>query len=119
MNLDFSLILTCTIDPKDMPDLVRSNKETRLNDYKKSFNFWINNSYIKKIIFIENSSFDLTYFKNLAKNFKDKEIEIMSSNSNNTFDKISNYFEADYYTIYIGVVWKVNTNKNNFLLARE
>ena len=87
MNLDFSLILTCTIDPKDMPDLVRSNKETRLNDYKKSFNFWINNSYIKKIIFIENSSFDLTYFKNLAKNFKDKEIEIMSSNSNNTFDK--------------------------------
>ncbi len=36
MNLDFSLNLTCTIDPKDMPNLVRSNKETRLNDYKKS-----------------------------------------------------------------------------------
>jgi len=35
MNLDFSLNLTCTIDPKDMPNLVRNNKETRLNDYKK------------------------------------------------------------------------------------
>ena len=54
MNLDFSLILTCTIDPKDMPNLVRSNRETRLNDYKKSFNFWVNNNYIKKLILIEN-----------------------------------------------------------------
>ena len=87
MTLDFSLILTCTIEPEDMPNLVRSNSKIRLNDYKKAFNFWIENKYIKKIILIENSNYDLTYFKELAENFKDKEIEILSSNSNNTFDK--------------------------------
>ena len=87
MNLDFSLILTCTIDPKDMPNLVRSNRETRLNDYKKSFNFWVNNNYIKKLILIENSNSHLTYFNDVAKSISNKEIEIISSNSNNTYDK--------------------------------
>ena len=51
-NIDFCLILTCTINPTGMPNLVRNNPETRLEDYKKSFNFWIKNDYIKKIIFI-------------------------------------------------------------------
>ena len=87
MKLDFSLILTCTIEPKNMPDLVRSDPKTRLNDYKKAFNFWINNRHVKKIILIENSNYDLSYFKELAKKFNDKEIEIISSNSNNTFEK--------------------------------
>jgi len=35
-NFNFALILTCTIDPGNMPNLVRKNIETRLNDYKKS-----------------------------------------------------------------------------------
>ena len=52
MTLDFSLILTCTINPGDMPNLVRSDIEKRLEDYKKSFNFWSNNNYIKKLIII-------------------------------------------------------------------
>ena len=34
MSKDFSLILTCTIDPGDMPNLVRSNIDHRLEDYK-------------------------------------------------------------------------------------
>ena len=86
-NLDFSLILTCTIDPKGMPNLVRNNVEDRLNDYKKSFNFWISNKLLKKIIFIENSGYDISYFQNLANNIKNKKIEIISSNLNNTYDK--------------------------------
>ena len=36
-NFDFSLILTCSINPKNMPNLVRSDKDLRLSDYKKSF----------------------------------------------------------------------------------
>ena len=36
---------------------------------------------------IENSNYDLSYFKNASKNIADKEIEIISSNSNNTFNK--------------------------------
>ena len=86
-NFNFALILTCTIDPGNMPNLVRKNIETRLNDYKKSLNFWINNKSVNKIIFIENSGSDVSYFRNLAKSENNKEIEILSTNSNNSYDK--------------------------------
>ena len=86
-NFNFALILTCTIDPGNMPNLVRKNIETRLNDYKKSLNFWINNKDVNKIIFIENSGSDLSYFRNLVKSENNKEIEILSTNSNNSYDK--------------------------------
>ena len=87
MSKDFCLILTCTIDPGNMPNLVRSNINTRLEDYKKSFNFWIKNDFIKKLILIENSNYDLSYFKDISKNITNKKIEIISSNSNNSFKK--------------------------------
>ena len=50
-QLDFALILVCTIDPKDMPHLVRKDVQTRLDDYKKSFKFWIKMMVFKIIIF--------------------------------------------------------------------
>ena len=74
MSKDFSLILTCTIDPGDMPNLVRSNIDHRLEDYKKSFDFWIKNDFIKKLILIENSNYELSYFKNASKNMKNVDI---------------------------------------------
>ena len=86
-KIDFCLILTATIDPGDMPDLVRNDANTRFEDYKKSFNFWIKKESIKKIIFIENSNYDLTFFHNLAKSYKNKEIEILSNNLNSSFNK--------------------------------
>ena len=73
---NFCIILTCTINPIEMPDLVRNNPKIRLQDYKKSFNFWINNNFVDKIILIENSNFDLSYFREIAKKIKNKEIEI-------------------------------------------
>ena len=86
-NFDFSIILTCTVNPIQMPNLVRSNPEIRFQDYKKSFNFWVNNTFVNKIILLENSNFDLSYFNEVAENIKNKEIEIISSNSNNEYDK--------------------------------
>tara|TARA_B100001057_G_C22650681_1_gene871979 strand:- start:269 stop:1015 length:747 start_codon:yes stop_codon:yes gene_type:complete len=86
-NLDFCLILTATINPGDMPDLIRKDIETRLNDYKKSFRFWLSKKTVKKIIFIENSNYDLTFFHELSKKNPEKEVEIISTNSNSTFDK--------------------------------
>jgi len=86
-SFDFSIILTCTVNPIQMPNLVRSNPEIRFQDYKKSFNFWVNNAFVNKIILIENSNFDLSYFNEVAENIKNKEIEIISSNSNNEYDK--------------------------------
>ena len=85
-NNNFALILTCTIKPIDIPNLVRADYKTRLSDYKKSFNFWINNPCVKKIIFIENSNFDIEYFKQLAKN-STTEVEFLSNDLNNSFDK--------------------------------
>ena len=70
-----------------MPNLVRSNPEIRFQDYKKSFNFWVNNMFVNKIILIENLNFNLNYFKEIAKKIKNKKIEIISSNSNNTQNK--------------------------------
>jgi hypothetical protein len=86
-NFNFSIILPCTINPHDMPNVARNDVYTRLNDYKKSFNFWINNKNVNKLIFIENSGYDLSFFYKISKNFPDKIIEIISSNSNNSFDK--------------------------------
>ena len=86
-SFDFSIILTCTVNPIQMPNLVRSNPEIRFQDYKKSFNFWVNNAFVNKIILLENSNFDLSYFNEVAENIKNKEIEIISSNSNNEYDK--------------------------------
>ena len=64
MKFDFALILTCTIQPSNMPNLIRSDTNLRLQDYKKSFNFWADHPKISKIIFIENTNYDITYFKN-------------------------------------------------------
>lgn len=86
-KMDFCLILTATINPGEMPDLVRKDVITRLEDYKKSFEFWVNKSSVKKIVFIENSNYDLSFFYNLAKQFKNKEIEILSNDLNSKFDK--------------------------------
>ena len=86
-NFDFSIILTCTVNPIQMPNLVRNNPEIRFQDYKKSFNFWVNNAFVNKIILLENSNFDLSYFNEVAEDIKNKEIEIISSNSNNEYDK--------------------------------
>ena len=48
---------------------------------KKSFS-------IKKIIFIENSNYDfILIFHELARNHKNKEIEILSTNLNSSFNK--------------------------------
>ena len=84
---NITLILTSTIDPRGTHFLKRNKVEDRLNDYKKSFSFWCNRKEINKIIFIENSGFDLSYFNNYAKNINDKKIEIISSNINDSYDK--------------------------------
>jgi hypothetical protein len=86
-KFNYSVILTACINPIDMPFLHRTSSDDRLNDYKNAFKNWCNNSLVKKIIFIENSGYDITFFQNEAKKFPEKEIEIMSNKLNNTFEK--------------------------------
>ena len=80
-------MLTACIKPINIPYLERVSEIDRLNDYKETFNKWCNNKLVDKIIFVENSGYDLSFFKNKAKDFPQKEIEIISSNLNNTFQK--------------------------------
>ena len=89
-NLNFCLILTATIDPKGMTFLARNSIQDRLNDYKNAFENWCKHDSINKIIFIENSGYDLTFFNDLSKKFKDKEIEIISSDPITTVELASN-----------------------------
>ena len=86
-DFNYTLMLTACIKPINMPYVERVSEIDRLNDYKKTFNKWCNNNLVDKIIFIENSGYDLSFFKNKAKDFPQKEIEIISSNLNNTFQK--------------------------------
>ena len=86
-DFNYTLMLTACIKPVNIPYLERVSEIDRLNDYKETFNKWCNNKLVDKIIFIENSGYDLSFFKNKAKDFPQKEIEIISSNLNNTFQK--------------------------------
>jgi hypothetical protein len=81
--------MTATIDPKGIKYLVRNNINQRLDDYKKTFLNILNNYNINKIIFIENSGFDVNVFKKYAKQHPNKNIEIISS-------KVNNYFPREY-----------------------
>lgn len=86
MNKNFVLILPATIDPRGMPDLVRDDVQTRLNDYLKAFDFWIKQKEVENIIFIENSGYDLAQF-HIIKNKSFKNIELISTDKNNFFNR--------------------------------
>ena len=86
-DFNCSIILTACIKPVDIPFLKRKSELDRLADYKEAFIKWCQNSKISKIIFIENSGYDLSFFLNKAKEYPEKKIEVISTNLNNTFEK--------------------------------
>jgi hypothetical protein len=87
-NFNFSIILTACIKTVNMlPFLERTSVKDRLNDYKETFNKWCQNEFTDKIIFIENSGYDLSFFNEKSKEFPNKKIEIISANLNNSFPK--------------------------------
>ena len=84
---NFCLLVTATVDPKGMKYLVRNNINDRLCDYKKTFFNILNDYKINNIIFIENSGFDLKIFREIAKKYPQKKIEIISSVVNNYYPR--------------------------------
>ena len=86
-NFTYVLILTACIQPKNIPFLERNSEKDRLRDYKIAFTKWCESKSIEKIIFVENSGYNLEFFYEEAKKFSEKKIEILSSNLNNTFNK--------------------------------
>ena len=85
-NKNFCLILGCTINPNNIRNLVRRDIDLRLEDYKVSLKKWFNNSYVKKIVVIENSGHNLSELINISKKFEgSKKIEFLSNDLNNNF----------------------------------
>lgn len=64
-----SVILTACIKPINMPFLERTSEVDRLRDYKETFSKWCQNKFTDKIIFIENSGYDLSFFMKKQKSF--------------------------------------------------
>jgi len=81
---DIVLLLTATIDPKEMHYLHRSDPQLRLADYRESLKSWLANPATPKLIFCENSGYDLSELSALcAKNNPfHKEVEFISTNDN-------------------------------------
>jgi len=74
------LLLTACINPGDTFSVQRRDSLTRLDDYKKSLLFFLKSKSIKKIIFCENSNFDLKELIELAElnNSNNINIEFLS-----------------------------------------
>jgi len=74
------LILTCTVDVRGIVFMERSETESRLCDYQTALSLWLKNSEVQRIIFAENSGFDLSSIKELveAENTTGKLVEFLS-----------------------------------------
>jgi hypothetical protein len=85
-DVDFVILLTSTIKVRnDVPILNRSNTNTRLSDYQQSLAQWMDEKNTPKLVFCENSGYDLS---SLEKNCREnnphqKEIEFISFVNNN------------------------------------
>jgi hypothetical protein len=84
INNNLALILTASIDIKGMPKATPTIPEQRQEDYFNSLKYYVDNHpLIRKIIFIENSGWDLSRVKESAReNPHRKEIEFISLNCN-------------------------------------
>lgn len=116
MEFNFSLIITASISPKKIPFLKRRSEHDRLNDYIYSFKKWCKSPYIKDIIFIENTGYDLSFFREYSKYYPKKKIEIISTDKNNSFDKKLGKGYGE-YLCFNEIIKKSNLiKKNNFFL---
>lgn len=74
------VVLTSTVKVDSTPFVERSAAHLRLNDYKDALSQWIANPYVTRIVFVENSGYDVSPLKELTEHKKlgTKEIELIS-----------------------------------------
>ena len=83
MDSNLVLLLTACINPKGMLNTVLQNKDKRLAQYKAALDWYLQNTNVK-IVFIENTCFDISndYFEYI----KSGRLEILTFDGNN-YDK--------------------------------
>ena len=77
---DICLVLTATIDPQGTSLTKRSDPIVRLEDYKKALRFWLEEKSVSKIVFCENSNYDIQELTLIEKkyNTQGKQVEFLS-----------------------------------------
>lgn len=81
MASEICIILTCTIDVNNIVMMERSETRLRYDDYKIAFKKWLIDKNVTQIIFVENSNYDLTEFKQIHSELgSEKLVEFLSYN---------------------------------------
>jgi hypothetical protein len=79
-----TVLLTATIDPKLILYTERRDPAVRLKDYRDAFQKWYANPSVNKIVFCENSGFDLSSLQELCRPIQSgKEVEFLSYEGQN------------------------------------
>jgi hypothetical protein len=80
--MQYPLVMTATIDTKGMNDLSISDAGVRERQYRDTLSFYLQSGWVKEIVFIENSGYDLTCFQELAKAYPMVKTEVISCSLN-------------------------------------
>lgn len=75
-----ALLLTATVTPGDVIFCDRRDETVRLGDYLYAFRFWLGESYVTRIVFVENSGFNLAPFREMLTRHgrEDQKVELIS-----------------------------------------
>ena len=74
------LLLTGTVHVRDIPFTARADPELRLQDYRAAMQQWLRNRSVSRVVFCENSGFDLDSFSDLLEyaGSQGKQLELLS-----------------------------------------
>ena len=61
-----TLLLTATVQPADVIYCDRNAMQQRLDDYLHAFRFWLGEPLVSRIVWVENSGFDLKPFRDMV-----------------------------------------------------
>jgi hypothetical protein len=74
----FVLLLTATIDPGATLMVARKDPNVRLRDYQQALTAWLSSGATRKIVFYENSGFDISSLREISHRFPEHEVEFHS-----------------------------------------
>lgn len=77
-----TLLLTATIDPGATLFVQRRDPQTRLRDYLSALEAWLSCGAVSRVVFCENSGFDLSPLRRLAARYDEYSVELISFQGN-------------------------------------
>jgi hypothetical protein len=79
-----SVLLTAAIDVKGIDQMQRTDIQTRLDDYRQALSKWLDDIWVKNIIFVENSGYPLDSLKTMVQQHPSrKNVEFLTFDGQN------------------------------------